>query len=181
MIEHRPVHGFPAYRVRSDGVIQSNWSPRDASAAPGEVWRDRATGFNNAGYLMLVLCDGTGGRATKTVHRLVAEAFLPNPQGLPLVRHIDGCKTNNNVSNLAWGTYSENYQDSVAHGTSRKGKPGVAKPKGSAAHRAKFTDEQVLEIRSSTLSGAQLARALGVGKSTISRIRRGLAYAEARG
>ena len=65
--------------------------------------------FNKAGYLVVSLYDGqTHKRRTVRVHRLVAEAFITNPDGKEDVNHIDGNKANNTVGNLEWATRSEN-------------------------------------------------------------------------
>ena len=52
----------------------------------------------------------------RKVHRLVIEAFTPNPDGLPCINHIDGNKLNNHVSNLEWCTYQANMQHAVRTG-----------------------------------------------------------------
>ena len=65
--------------------------------------------FNKAGYRVVSLYDKqTHKRSTIRVHRLVAEAFIANPEGKEDVNHIDGNKANNVVENLEWATRSEN-------------------------------------------------------------------------
>jgi hypothetical protein len=52
----------------------------------------------------------------RKVHRLVIEAFTPNPDNLPCINHIDGNKLNNHIDNLEWCTYQHNMQHAVRTG-----------------------------------------------------------------
>ncbi len=67
---------------------------------------------NTKGYLHTVLTDNEGKRKVVKVHRLVAEAFIPNPNNYVQVNHIDGNKTNNCVDNLEWCTNEYNMKHS---------------------------------------------------------------------
>lgn len=63
---------------------------------------------NGHGYLNIGLRDGTKRKDYRYIHRLVAEAFIPNPSNLPTINHLDENKRNNIVANLAWCTMAEN-------------------------------------------------------------------------
>lgn len=62
---------------------------------------------HNRGYLMVALYKNNKSK-NLYIHRLVAEAFIPNNDNKKTVNHIDGNKHNNNVENLEWATYTEN-------------------------------------------------------------------------
>lgn len=72
-------------------------------------------GNNGVGYMFVALCK-FGKYKLVTVHRLVATAFIPNPDNLPVINHIDGNKLNNNVDNLEWCTTKENIHHAIRSG-----------------------------------------------------------------
>lgn len=73
------------------------------------------------GYLIVILCNGEK-KTGKLVHRLVAEAFVPNPENKSQVNHIDGNKINNKVENLEFVTSKENTNKAYEIGLKRTGK-----------------------------------------------------------
>lgn len=116
------------------------WQNRDyAVSTYGRVWSCKSNKFlkpaisDRTGHLVILVCHhGTSTHAL--IHRMVAEMFVPNPDNLPVVRHLDGNAANNVVWNLAWGTQRDNWEDTVQHGTFRW-LTAEAREKGHAAQR----------------------------------------------
>lgn len=75
----------------------------------------REIDINSDGYPLIRLCKN-GMSVSRSVHRYVAEAFIPNPLNLPEVNHKNGVKTDNSVENLEWVTRSENQLHAYATG-----------------------------------------------------------------
>lgn len=78
--------------------------------------------INGRGYYAVSI-DIKGVRKTVLLHRLVANAFLHNPEKLPVVNHINGDKLNCCVDNLEWCSYSHNLEHAYKTGLKQKSKP----------------------------------------------------------
>lgn len=105
----------------------------------GRILRPRVT---KLGYLNISLSNGAKyDMTTFRLHRLVAKAFIPNPNNLPEVHHIDHNKLNNSVDNLKWVTSKENTRAAI-----NAGKHLGGFRKGLEHHNSKFSDEQILKF-----------------------------------
>lgn len=104
---------------------------------------------------------------TCQVSRLVAKAFIPNPENKPEVNHKNGIGTDNRVSNLEWNTRRENEDHALVNGF---------KPKGSKCGMSKLTERDIPVIRRRLLTGescSQIAPDYHVSPGTIGFIRDG--------
>jgi hypothetical protein len=98
------------YIVSSDGHVYSMHD--SASSSYHQEIKQRQ---NEDGY-MVITTGKTGNRKTESVHRMVATAFIPNPDNLPEVNHKDCDRTNNSVDNLEWCTHFDNVQYAIKMG-----------------------------------------------------------------
>lgn len=97
------IEGFPGYNIDNDGQVYNS---------KGLQLKQRV---NRDGYSQVIL-HKEGRQKNCSVHRLVANAFIPKVEGKDTVNHIDGNKQNNSVSNLEWCTHSENEKHAYATG-----------------------------------------------------------------
>ncbi|MBS0452664.1 MAG: HNH endonuclease [Proteobacteria bacterium] len=166
----KPIDGF-AYEVSNQGRVRS--LPRRLRIA-GERGRGSMAGRilkgrpNQRGHWRVTLC-GDGVAKCVSVSQLVATYFVPNPEGLPFVRHKDFDRRNNDASNLEWCNHSESIARALTGGrfTARV-----------SPRRAKRLDAQaaktVYDMRIAGMTFKDIALAFDVGLEAV----KGVCYGE---
>lgn len=151
----RPIPGFDGYSATPDGSIYSIRSGLLVRLRPHQ-----GDGYLHVGLRVY----GRKNARRCAVHLLIALTFIgPRPSPFHVVRHLDGIRTHNAVSNLRWGTKAENGADTRAHGSQR----------GSRNGNARLTPKDVSSIRTLHAGGASqdaIAATFKIGQSHVSRI-----------
>ncbi len=171
-IEYRDIPGHPGYRAGSDGSIWSS-KIRTHPRLPwsnGSKWKRIKTDKCN-GYLR-VRPSVNGKKKAVFVHQLVLLTFVgPCPNGMETL-HYDDCRSNNNLSNLRYGTRSDNISDKVRNGR-------ISRCQGEKNGASKLTEENVRSIRAMLADGLtteKIASMFSVSRKSISKIKNGLAW-----
>jgi hypothetical protein len=129
MEEFRKIKDYPMYPVSNLGNVRTERN--------GKLMKQR---LNPAGYKIVGLRARPFEKPdTLRVHRLIANAFIPNPENKRNVDHIDNNRTNNNIENLRWATNSENNFNSKLSSNNTSGFKGVTFIKKSGKWRAVIT------------------------------------------
>lgn len=174
------IEGYSGiYQVSSHGRIRSldkivKCTHKSTRMVKGKIM---STPKNNAGrgYNTFNLCD-KGKRKKVTVHRMVAEAFIPNPDNKPQVNHIDCDTVNNYVDNLEWCTDQENKDHAVLHGLVNTSHLGG---KADKCYASKLTSKQVLAIKEKIalqIPLIEISHDYDVSVSTISELKSGRSW-----
>lgn len=153
------------YSVSNLGRVRSNWAGVPRRNLPHRVRIDKVkilrANVHTTGYLRIAL--GRGKHCY--VHRLVAEAFLPNPESLPQVDHVDGNRTNNRLDNLRWVSARQNSHAGGERHQWESQKIANAKRR---IHDAKKHEYQALLDQGYSLR--QIAKLFGTSHSAISAV-----------
>lgn len=197
MQDHIEENSSGIYRITSDGKVFSQSKIKIPLVGPGMVFsgavkfilkpeRELTYTLNNRGYYSVGIR-----RVTHMVHRLVAQAFIPNPENKPFVNHLDGNKTNNQVTNLEWCTCAENNQHARETGLNVQVKDYKLKylsagTKATALSnlkdKSKLTPEEVQWVRqvfvprSKEYSATALAKQFGTSVAAMCKIVSGQTY-----
>ena len=157
--EWREIEGFPRYQVSNYGRVKSFTNPNKP-----KILRPHQL---KSGYLMVHLATGSEWGSCQTecvrIHKLVADAFIPNPLNRCHIRHINGLRDDNRVENLRWTTPEESANDPITKANRMAAVPQriekVSKPV--------LVYDEDLNLLSAFTSTAETARQLNLPQGNI--------------
>lgn len=149
---------FPDYEINRFGVIRNRKTGKVKSQYP-----------SNGGYYFVTLHKENQGGKPRRVHRLLAEAFIPNPQQKPCINHINGNRGDYSLENLEWCTHDENMKHAF--------RTGLVNNTGERNGQAKISTEIAKKIKlllaSRKLTQQKIAERFGISRSLVLGIKLG--------
>ncbi len=166
----RPVFGYEdRYEVSNAGRVRTIERTGSRPGKQGRIFKVdqkiRTPAKGPRGYLSISLCKD-GINKSFILHRIVAIAFLPNPECLPQVNHKNGIKHDNRIENLEWNTASQN----VKH---------TFEVLGRVTHNRKLNKSKILEIlkmKKSGLSAVHIAEKFNIHPAHVHKIVKGVVW-----
>lgn len=168
--EWKPVIGYEEkYEVSSHGSVRSIDRTMTNALGQSRYYKGKTLKQRiRNGYPVVDLWNINP--KTVSVHRIVAEAFVPNPDNKPEVNHVNGTKTDNIATNLEWVSRSENaahaYQSGLTHAS-----PVYGSDNGNSRLNHKSA-ESIRKMSAEGKSSYEIAKRFGVNPSTIQRVLR---------
>ena len=115
-LKENEIPGYPNHYATEEGEIIRINKPKDIDEITTAHYVRKHKG-DKQGHINVRIKGNAGEAKEPYIHRLVAKTHIPNPNNLPIVRHLDDNPSNNCIDNLAWGTQKDNHNDSVRNGT----------------------------------------------------------------
>lgn len=157
--EWRPIEGFPRYQVSNKGRVKSFTNPNKP-----KILRPHQL---KSGYLMVHLAKGEEWGSNETecvrIHKLVADAFIPNPLNRCHIRHINQDRTDNRVENLRWTTPEESANDPIT----KANRMAAVPQRIEKISRPVLVYDEDLNLLSAFTSTAETARKLNLQQGNI--------------
>ena len=170
----KTIKGYSNFQISNKGRVKSvSRKIRFVHAVTGEEHFRQTKDVilklikDKRGYYSVSLRGDDGLISRLKIHRLVAEAFIPNPNDYKIINHIDGIKSNNCSENLEWCNHQQNMAHSILNGLSIFGERHC---------KAKLTNEfvELLKIKMALgFNDCELSREYGISSKSISAIRCG--------